>query len=382
MYKKVLLYLPFVSDFYIGLYSQIKYGFESIGCIVDGGCGYLSSTQIKQKIDTFQPDFVFEMNRSKSEIVDFPKDILHICWLVDYWEKTPDDIQGSDILYLFSHVWLKDHTKFDGSLLDVLYPGTDTNIYYPKTQHVESNSVIFVGHMPKVWTEKDLNRDIRLSNHKIIKFKDLVEIVHEFTMNPEDFSDGTIATYKYIIKYLNTQNIDLLQDKVLHYDIFSRLFREGRRLGVINKVIKSNNINIYGNEAWLERKHLSKYYKKFLNTPEELNNAFNKNRYLLHDGNMPHFRTFDAMAAGLLVLKPEVINYGIEDEWQFLDFKEGEEIFTYSLLEDNFSCLDNIDKNHMKDISVAIRDKIKLSHTWTKRAEKILKDVENVLKAK
>lgn len=376
MPKKVLLYLPFHSDFYTGLYIQMKKGFEQTGCIVEGGCGYLKGDELLKKIDSFQPDFVFEMNRVKSEIENFPKGLIHVCWLVDYWERTPHELHGSDFLYLFSHVWLKDHQNFTGKFIDVLYPGTDTDIYYPNMIRKSKPSMIFLGHMPKPWLDSELKRIISVSDSRNIKFEDLVPLVHEFALKPTDFHDGTISIKKFLLQKLGIKTFHTLDDRVLHYDIYARSFREGRRLGVVGKGLKSQNIDIYGGNNWELRKEFQQHYRGVLTTPEEINAAFNKNHCLLHDGNMPHFRVFDAMAAGLSILKPDVTGYGVEDEWKFLDFEEDSDVLTYSLESEELSYLNSFNSDTMREARMHIREKIVAFHTWTKRAEKILKDIE------
>ena len=169
--KRVLLYLPFESDFYKGLYEDMKTGFEEAGCIVDGDCKYLESNELLQKIEDYKPDFVFEMNRTKSEIKDFPKELIHICWLVDFWERMPSEIKGSDILYVFSHSWLTECQNDNSKLKDVLYPGVNTNVYNINKNHNIDSSMMFLGHMPKPWTDEELKRNVILSNERTIRFE-------------------------------------------------------------------------------------------------------------------------------------------------------------------------------------------------------------------
>ncbi|TDA62661.1 glycosyltransferase family 1 protein [Sulfuricurvum sp. IAE1] len=376
MNMKVLLYLPFESHFYHGLYLQMKKGFEQAGCTVRGGCGFLDGEDLLRVIDEFRPDFVLEMNRVKTDIENFPSDLLHICWLVDYWERTPAELCGSDFLYLFSHVWLKDHPMFTGKHMDVLHPGTDPDLYRPLHPNNSGKATIFLGHMPKPWLETELERRVTGSGGAVFRFEQLKKLVHEFTLNPQDFNDGTIATGKYLLHRLGVDFLDTLSDTVLHYDVYARSFREGRRQGVVEKVLNSHlDLHLYGNDSWALRERFRPHYRGMLETPEEINRAFNQSAFLLHDGNMPHFRVFDAMAAGLPVLKPDTSGYGIEDEWDFLDFEEGSEILTYSLDSEELTSIKHLDARRIGDMHARIREKIVKAHTWAHRAEKILGDI-------
>lgn len=374
--KKVLLYLPFKSHFYLGLYHQIKKGFEENGCLIRGGCEYLKPDQLIKEIEDFTPDIVFEMNRIKSDIINFPDNVIHICWLVDYWEKSHEEInKGSDFLYLFSKSWLMEHKGFEGNYIDVLYPGTDIDDYNIDPTISKKSDFIFLGHMPKPWNKDELSRIVYAPN-KNIPFKNLINIVHDFTMNPKNYFDGTIATRKHLLNMLQLTDINTTNDRVLHYDIFMRLFREGRRLGILNNLIKTTqNITIYGNENWLLRKQFIPFYQKELIDTKAMNKAFNQHNFLVHDGNMPHFRVFDAMASGLLVFKPNVLEYGVVDEWEDLLFKDNQDIITYELNEKFIR--PKVSDSQIKDLKFHIRNVIKSSHTWNHRIEKILKDIKH-----
>lgn len=375
--KKVLLYLPFESDFYKGLYQDIKKGFEEAGCIVEGGYQYLQSENLIKKIHEFQPDFVFEMNRTKDEIENFPKDLIHICWLVDYWERTPETIQGSDILYLFSKSWIKEHDSFNGKIVDVLYPGTNQSKYFITNENKSDKSMIFLGHMPKPWTKEELDRIVLKKDSKTIFFSEIVELIKKFTIYPE----GYYCNFKYLEAKLKVESFKNKIDQTLYYDIDARAFREGRRYKVLADTIRSQiPIDIYGNDNWKLRDEFSSYYVKNLQSQTEMNNAFNKYTFLLHDTSYPHFRVFDAMAAGLIVTRSDCSKYGMADEWEELNFKEGSDVFTYQLdnIEEEINKLKNLSIDHIKDIQHSIRDKIINSHTWKHRALKVLNDIKKI----
>lgn len=377
MQNKVLLYLPFESDFYRGLYEDIKAGFEEANCIVEGGYEYLKSEELLQKIDIFKPDFVFEMNRTKEEIENFPKDVIHICWLVDYWERKPSQIQGSDILYLFSKPWLKLHLNFNGKILDTLYAGTNINKYDIQYNSITTSSMLMLGHLPKPWTIKELNRQIALEKGKVFLFSELLIYIQKFTINPEGYED----IYPYLENKLHIKNIQKYIDGVMHYDIDARAFREARRYHVVSNALKSfPNMSLYGNDNWLLRDEFKSKYKGYLSTREEMNNVFNQHTFLLQDNSIPHFRVFDAMAAGLIVLKPSNTEFGFDNEYLKFDFKEDEEIYTYNLnnIQETINKIKKLPKEKIANLRFQIREKIKLAHTWKHRAVKIITDVSKL----
>ena len=380
--KKVLLYLPYDSDFYKGLYEQIKRGFEQVGWHMEGGCGYLEGPLLIRKIESFKPDFIFEMNRTKSELNIACLGIPHVCWLVDYWGRTAGQIKGSDILYLFSHAWLTEYKDYDG-LIDVLYPGTDIDLYATCRGERSNRAILFLGHLPKIWEEAELNRRIYLSGNRVVQFKQVVDLVHHFSINPVDYQKNAISTKAFLRNQLKTQYLDTYGDQALFYDIFTRAFREGRRVGVMSQLVKHfDEVQIYGSENWLQREIFAHFYKGFLHTPQAMSKVLNQACFLLHDGAMPHFRTFDGMAAGCMVLKPDVSDYGIFDEWKNLGFTEGLEVYTYRLSEESISemCayIKKLSLSQLKDISVSNKEKMIACHSWAHRALKIIKDVQSL----
>ena len=373
MPTRVLLYLPFESPFYNGLYPQIKKGFEQVGCIVEGGCGYLDGDDFLRKIDSFRPDFVFEMNRSRSEIKGFPKGLRHVCWLVDYWGRRFETLDDADFLYLFSRTWLKLHQKFRGNHLDVLHPGTDPDLYCPVSKTAVDPSVIFLGHMTKPWLETELDRIVPTLNGGTVRFKEIRPWIHEYISNPGVLHDGT--------ELWKTLNIDVesIDDPALYYDVTTRLFREGRRLSAIDRVLESGfAIHFYGNENWLLRERYQTRYRGMLSSPHEMNDAFNQNTILLHDGDMPHFRVFDGMAAGLLILRPDIGS----DDWAGLDFEEEQEYLTYRLDAKNLSCAEQMHNLVQRDLRMQRRARILATHTWAHRATKVLNDLKTSSKRK
>lgn len=366
MPTRVLLYLPFESPFYNGLYPQIKKGFEQAGCIVEGGCGYLDGDDLLRKIDSFRPDFVFEMNRSRSEIKGFPKGLRHVCWLVDYWGRRFETLDDADFLYLFSRTWLKLHQEFRGNHLDVLHPGTDPDLYYPVSRAAVDPSVIFLGHMTKPWLEPELDRSIPTLTGGTIKFKEMVPRIHAYISNPPK-----LANHTSLWDYFNI-NLDEINDSKLYYDLTTRLFREGRRLSTINKALFSKlEINFYGNQDWEYREPFKDRYKGMLLTPQDMNRAFNQHSAVLHDGNTPHFRVFDGIAAGLLVFKPDTQN----DEWDGLNFEEGIDVISYRLDSPGLGEKKQLQTLFQKDLQQVRREKILTSHTWAHRACKIMQDL-------
>ncbi|WP_434637269.1 glycosyltransferase [Sulfurimonas sp. NW7] len=370
--KKVLLYLASNSPFYTNLYPSIKGGFEEAGCLVEGGHTLLESKELIKKIESFQPDFVFEMNRVKSEIENFPSGIAHICWVVDFWGRVHENFQGSDILYPWANDWVD---KFKQASIENVYylaPATDKTIYKPLSKQKKESELVFLGHISKEWTSSELTRVVGKSKSKNVYFTDLLPLVkkHVLTLkHTQPFLDSLFAA---------GIELNMPIDKTMLYDISSRSFRQIRREFYLDLFLKlDKEIAIYGSENWKLYERFQKFYKGYIESPSELNKAMQKASILLHDGNYPHFRTFDAMASGVVVAAAKA-HAEYTHPWEVLDFKHNEDYINVDIYDENvdLSILNN--KNKLKDIAHNAREKVLQKHLWVHRAEQVLTDFEQL----
>lgn len=371
MKKKVLLYLASNSPFYTNLYPSIKNGFEEAGCEVIGGENLLNSASLIGEINKHKPDFVFEMNRVKSEIQNFPDGVIHICWLVDFWGRMHDELRGSDILYTWANDWVKYFEEAGVKPVYYLPPATDSTIY--KQQNVEKEyDFIFLGHISKKWSAEELNREIGYKNNKKFYFKDLLPYIRNFVLSKNNTGPFLDSLKAYDI-LLNSPI-----DKTLLYDISNRTFRQTRREQYTDMFIElSDKIAIYGSEQWLLYDKYKRLYKGFITKPEEMNAVIQKANILLHDGNYPHFRTFDAMASGVVVAAAQAPD-NFEKPWEVLGFKDGEDYLNVDIYSDIIDVERFKDKTLLKQISGRARDKVLNEHLWVHRAEKVIKDISNL----
>lgn len=367
--KKILFYLASNSPFYTNLYPSMKRGFEETGYEVIGGSNLLESEELLQEIDKHKPDFVFEMNRVKSEIENFPDDVVHICWLVDFWGRTHDELKGSDILYTWANDWVHHFHKVGIERVYHLPPATDATIYKKETTK-KSYDFMFLGHISKDWSEDELNRVIGHRHGEKLIFKDLLVYIKETVL-----SSSKAMTLPL---YLEKKNIvfNTPVDKALTYDINNRAIRHIRRERYIDIFLNiSENIALYGSDNWLLHDKYKKFYKGFIYEPNEMNSAMQKSNILLHDGNDPHFRTFDAMAAGVVVAAAEVHDLCVK-AWENLGFKDGEHYLSIDTYSDNLDAKKFKDKKFLKKIAKNAQKKVLKEHLWVHRADKIIADVK------
>ena len=371
MKKKVLLYLASNSIFYTNLYPSIKRGFEEAGCEVEGGANLLKPEKLIQKIEQFKPDFVFEMNRVKSEIKNFPKDVIHICWLVDFWGRIHEELGGSDILYTWAEDWIKYFKRVGIKSVLYLPPATDASIYKPLKIEKE-NDFIFLGHISKQWTHKELNREIGYHNNNIILFKELLPYIEKHVLS-QNIKIPFLDSLKEKKIILNTPI-----EKSLLYDISNRTFRQTRREHYINLFLKDNHkLAIYGSENWLLYKNYKSFYKGYIDNFSDINIAMSKSNVLLHDGNCPHFRTFDAMASGIVVAAAQPPE-SFKSPWKDLGFKDKEDYLNIDIYNADIDTSIFKDKAKLQNIAQNARKKVLENHLWVHRVYQVLDDISKL----
>lgn len=369
---KVLLYLASNSPFYTQLFLQIKEGFEEAGLEVIGGPNLLQDTELVQLVEEHKPLFVFEMNRSKNEIKSFPKEVMHVCWLVDFWGRKHYEIEGSDILYCWSKSWVKafENQSANQNVL-FLPPATSSKSYYPLAKE-KTNDFLFLGHIPNPWNNDELMRPVGILNGQEILFKELLPLLKKYALNKELNMDCH--------SYLKKHKVILKQpvDKVLEYDISSRTQRQVRREAFVKLFLKKGFLlSVFGSENWLNYELFKEFYKGYIDEPSKINEELAKTNILLHDGNYPHFRTFDAMAAKCCVATCETPS-SHKNSWLDLGFKEDEDYIKVEFFSQKVDFNKFKNKKLLNDIAYNAYNKVKKSHLWVHRAETILLDIEKL----
>jgi len=362
---KVLFYFNSNSPFYTNLFYSIKRGFEEANCLIEGEPKLLNSNDLRKKIFSFKPDFVLEINRTKSEIVNFPKGVLHVGWLFDVWGKETQDLY-SDIIYTFGYNWLNIFPKINAKYKTCLPPATDASIY--KALNIKkSYDFSFLGHIPKPWADKELQRIIGYNKNKTLYFKDILpplekqRLAKDNTLNLETFQKKHNFTF---LKDLETS---------LLYDIGTRIYRQKNRMHFLNLIEKiSTSIVIYGTNWNLYEKYVP-YYKGYLDDPSKINEAIQSSKIMLHDNHNFHFRILDAMASGtpVMIASPRKNSdnlelFGLKKNIDYLEI----DIFSNSSIE--------FPHQELETISTNARRNVMQNHLWVHRAQTILDDVKTI----
>lgn len=371
--------MPRASTFYLSLLFGIKRGFEKHNVEVFASVGLYDEPCLLEFCRQFKPDLIFEMNRARSELPNLPAHVKHIAWIVDTLGHTVDYYHGSDITYFFGGNWKRAFTA-EGGLVDWLPPGScETSYSFAPQASISDFS--FVGHIPKPWNETELSREIcQLSNHTL-RFGQLHDELLEYwkSISFENFENITYLNSACELlesRYGHKANI---HDQALRYDLGCRMIRLRNRHELIMPVLKTNgSLRIYGSENWRDWPHYRPHYHYFVEHSSELKHIYQTTKLNLHEGVGPHFRVFDAMAAGGLMLVKRTPD----------DAAEGGMLEIFEPFVHYVPFLDDFaeqaerylgDSDARQTIIANAAAEVSSRHTWAHRAAKILKDYRRVV---
>ena len=382
MINHVSIFLPRSTSFYEHLLCQIRSGFEQNGVRTSGACVHLESNEMREWCLKHQPDAVLEMNRPRCDVPFLKKAIKHIVWVVDLNGRPLDYFQGSDITYLFDPLWeyVFPHDGFHRWLA----PGSCEKDYPPLIDDSYDVDVSFVGHMPRRWSNKELDRMITSSGD--LQFRDILTTLESIIW--ERRNDPTSEKFKPENDWIHFADelcmsavgSHLVPSGELKYDISGRIIRHLQRQELISTALNNtNSLRLYGPENWREWPEYAPFYAGYLKGPGQLGKAYRSSKINLHDGVGMHFRSVDCMSTGGLLFfrereeldrLPGEISTQFEPDREFVSFSP-----------DTFP--DKLkqylgDPKRADQVRKAAARAIRAGHTWRHRAESVLKDLQQL----
>lgn len=377
--RHVSIFLPRPTPFYAGLLQQLRRGFEALGVATSGLCRQLEGEELAQWCAAHRPDIVFEMNRPRRDVPSLPTSILHVTWVVDLNGRALDYFEGSEITYLFSPGWnrLFSHAGFHRWF----GPGADTSIYAPLPLGAARDlGATFVGHIPRPWSDEELQRDVT-GGAGAWRFADLLAAIEPWLAQwPDDrrpWVDDTLDAAEYFCK--RATGVSLVADDRLRYDIRGRIVRHlGRQTTADVMLRHCEDVHFFGPENWRLWPRYAPHYRRHLDTPAELADVFQRSRATFHEGEGVHFRAVDAMATGTLLF--------FREHWHDVHlgglakvFEPGVHYvpFTEATLEAQLQRLRE-EPEMVARIQAEAAAEIARAHTWRHRAAQVLRDAADV----
>lgn len=369
--------MPRTNSFYMSVLFGMKRGFEENGAEVITFCELLDKDSLLEFCNQYQPDVLFEMNRSRHEIPFLPKEVKHIAWIVDLPGHNPSYFQSSEITYYIVSSWSKNYQPDATHMVDWLPPGTSSHSYYHQN-HTHKCDFSFLGHIPKPWTEEELNRPLFHSEDQQHVFSDFFKKISKLKNRQFIMKDiktgGKKDLSSQIIKKTLNKEVEIA-DQTLRYDITIRTFRLLNRLDLANLALKhSNNLHLYGSNNWQDWSQFKNYYHHYVSNSNEIRRIYQTSKINLHDGLGLNFRLFDCMASGGVLA---FNNTSKKNYFGNIDtFFEPYEHYLPINENNDEEIKDWLNNKELRDkISKSAAQEILEKHTWTIRTKKILNDI-------
>lgn len=344
-------------------------GFKKLEVIANGYTGHLGEEALLHWCETYQPDVIFEMNRSRVEVPFLPNTIKHIAWIVDTNGRNIDRFSGSDLTYYFWSKWTKENTL--DTFNDYLPPGACEDSYLPLKLN-QDKDYSFVGHIPKPWTEEELLRNIAEEGE--LTFTDFL---NEFQKKLKNIPFMGLSNCEYISlaeKLFEERSLKLKQDKTILYDIGCRTLRMKNRLETLELFLGiDGELAIYGPDNWMNWDKYSKFYRGFLSNESQMNEVYCSTQFNIHEGVGIHFRLLDCMLSNAIVLLRDAA------ENNERAFEEGTHFISF----DEHNLKDKVDQYKNDEVSLNCirenaREEVLSKHTWRHRFNKILNDFKQL----
>jgi hypothetical protein len=376
---KIALFFP-QNFFYIRLFFSIKTALEDHGFEVIGGTEWLSGEALLEFCRRYQPDIILEMNRTRNEIPELPKHILHIAWIVDNRGKKISSFSGSELIYLFWSNWLKDCQSSSSRLVDWLPPGFDPELYFPETRKFLSD-ISFVGHISFPWTSEEKKRILFESPESIITFDDALQHL-QHKLQQTDLTGYNEDDYVGMaLSFLPAQaRAQIFLDPCVQYDLGCRaILRMAFRQKVLDLAVASDtSIRFFGPGGWNLWPKYQPFYQSVLTEPADVRAIYQSSRINLHEGVGVHFRTLDCMASGGLLFfmasPDDALAGGIQS--YFTSGKHYVEFDENNFLEKVAFYLAHPEER--KQICEQACEEVMRKHTWKHRIQKIVDDINSL----
>lgn len=376
---RLALFMPRSTTFYTSVFFAIKRGFEAHGIEVMGWTEQPSGNQLLEFCRQFRPDVLFEMNRTRSEVPELPKEIVHISWIVDLWGREARQLTGSEITYFVEAAWLYANRVTNKQYSDWLAPGFDPTVYYPEGGAREYTNLLFVGHIPLPWSDSERSRVVYQDTQQTLTFGTYVDSCEKKLSELGGIYKIENGSYQSIaedIFHSLTGKPYCINDQSVKYDIETRVVRMGNRQSMANEALRiSPSLAIHGPDNWSAWNTYRHYYRGYEANPHRLRNYYSGARLTIHEGLPLHFRTFDTMASGGALL--------------FRGAQQHDQLGSMTRFfqpYDHYIPLDDIDtvrayihdRKRLSKIRDSASKLVRQKHTWTHRCRKILDDLASV----
>lgn len=361
----------------------LREGFRQIGVDVLAAWPHPNVLVLENVLDSFRPDVVFEINRSRNQIPEFDDKFLHICWMQDIQslgERLDVNFGGSDLAYFMLPPSASGYPAALDGTMSHLMAATDPDIFTVGTEQPIFD-FSFVGQIFAPISDQLRARPIIVRGEKCGTFGDVFD---RFEVKGISHSTHTASeTVAELVDFVRTQCPDA--DAAMIDDATKNIFDEYLpRMTERSRMLKaalgiSNKAGFFGTGPWDEWPEFRGHFGGYINRPRKMATIFRRTKVNLHNGGGTMMcRVLDCMATGSTIMvgngRWDGTVYGLDHY-----FEAGSHYYEYDF--DTFEPTARIaleDNEARRRIGAAAAEAVRANHTWRHRAEQIIRDVASL----
>lgn len=359
----------------------LKAGLEAHGIETYAGYGYLSGSAMTHFVDSFKPDVVIEINRSRNQIPNCSLDFNHVSWVWDAMFHNISVAEGfGGSLYNFFAFELQalGHDPEKLGRWSYLFSGVDENVYSPTDQESVTDCSM-IGTIAPPISDEELSMDIVLGGKKICTIHDIFETLQATELNGNNRCHNKTRTLIGSVLHAADQ---ALGEKNVPPSLLNfceeRFFRTRQFAKLIHTLLSiSKNIRLYGYEGWRHWPDFAPYYQGPVYIPSSRADVYRQSYAYLDAPQASYENIFETMACGRVCLVnrwhsdlASQVSHPLEAGKDYLEYDED------SLAEVFREVLQN--PALAREIAQTARSKVLAGHTWKHRAAQVLETLNNL----
>jgi hypothetical protein len=370
-------------NFYLDILFGLKRGFDALGVEAYVGSSHMDPAALRVFCRHYQPDVVFEINRTRTDLPDLAREIIHVAWLQDFRLHDKDVTKlssDSEITYFIIQPEQMGYSHEVRGHWDILLPGTDPTVYYPEELQ-ELSDFSMAGYIPPPFTAEVWNK-VLITNEatgRTLTVGNLATLLAENT----DFCHANLDVRQ--IRAIVQGAMEAFVGGPLGVEVPSAimalfdevLLRMLDRTTLINGVLRvSKSLRIFGPPAWSLWPEFKPYHMGYLENVHDLRRAYRTTRVNLHNGRLgQHFRVLDCMASGGFILLNQT-RYSNARGGSREAFEPGVHFGEY-----DFAHVADVAREWLADherrnrVRKQATEAVLAGHTWKHRAQTILADL-------
>lgn len=361
----------------------LRNGFRELGLGVLTAWPHPNALNLENVLDSFRPDFVFEINRWRNQIPDCSEQFVHVCWIQDIQSqgrRLDENFGGSDLSYFTLPPSMTGHPPELDDSVQYLMPGANPDIFFHRPEPPIFD-FSFVGQMFAPLSDKQCARRIMVDGVDCGTVGELAthfrqQDIGQHGHRTDEVAVQLLAFVRRCVPDAESAMVDPAIRNICE-EYFPRLADRTRMLDTILGL--SDKVGFFGTGPWDAWPRYARHFGGYINRQSKLALVFRRTRVNLHNsGTGIHTRVFDCLACGA----PILVNKSPYDGTQFgLDrhFEPGRHYIEY-----DFETLADVAAAALADddgrarIGAEAAAAIRAGHTWRHRAEQILRDVKRL----